>query len=256
MDYFANDPVNPRGEICVRGPNCFTGYFKDEKNTIETLDSEGWVHSGDIGEWDARGRLKVIDRKKNMFKLSQGEYVAPERIEAVLTKSPLIAQCFLHGDSLQSATVAVIVPDREGLNRWVHKQLETEPIDGAVLSARSSRPSTPVDGGEHLIVPGSANAEIDSKDSLISRLGQMSFEELCQNPAVEAQIKKEISKFGKNGTNELKGFEIPKAFHLESEPFSLENGLLTATFKLKRNEAIKKYEKVIKDMYASIKEQQ
>lgn len=255
MNYFANDPVNPRGEICVRGPNCFTGYFKDEANTVDTLDSEGWVHSGDIGEWDARGRLRVIDRKKNMFKLSQGEYVAPERIESVITKSPLIAQCFLHGDSLQSSTVAVIVPDREGLNRWIRKQLENEPIDPSVLSAGPSRATSPApeDASERVIIPGSATTA-DSKDSLISRLANLSFEELCEDPAVEAQIKKEISKFGKNGTGELKGFEIPRAFYLEKELFSLENNLLTATFKLKRNEAIKKYQKVIKDMYLSIKE--
>lgn len=252
MEYFANDPVNPRGEICVRGPNCFTGYFKDEKNTQETLDSEGWVHSGDIGEWDARGRLRVIDRKKNMFKLSQGEYVTPERIEAILTKSPLIAQCFLHGDSLQSATVAIIVPDIGALNRWVHKQLETEPIDPAILSAASSQAATPT--AEHVIVPGSAKT-VESKDSLISRLGHLSYEELCHDPAVHAVFKKEILKFGKNGTGEIKGFEIPRAFYLETEPFSLENGLLTATFKLKRNEAVKKYDKVIKDLYRSIQEQ-
>ena len=249
MDYFANDPSHPRGEICVRGPNCFTGYFKDEKNTQETLDSEGWVHSGDIGEWDARGRLRVIDRKKNMFKLSQGEYVAPERIESVLTKSPLIAQCFVHGDSLQSATVAVIVPDREGLNRWIHKQLERETIDPSVLAAASSQVTTPT-----VLVPGGSPTVSESKDSLISRLGGMTFDELCEDPAVRAQIKKEISKFGKTGSNELKGFEIPKEFHLEKELFSLENNLLTATFKLKRNEAVKKYDKVIKEMYSTLKD--
>lgn len=253
MDYFANDPNHPRGEICVRGPNCFTGYYKDEKNTCDTLDADGWVHSGDIGEWDARGRLRVIDRKKNMFKLSQGEYVAPERIEAVITKSPLIAQCFLHGNPLESATVAVIVPDREGLDRWIRKQLESEPIDATVLAAGPSKANTPTTAtSEKVIVPGSPNLT-DSRDSLISRLAGLSFEELCEDPAVHAQIKKEISGFGKTGTDELKGFEIPKAIHLEKEPFSLENGLLTATFKLKRNEAIKKYQTVIDEMYTNIR---
>ena len=82
----------------------------------------------------------------------------------------------------------------------------------------------------------------------------MTFDELCEDPAVRAQIKKEISKFGKTGSNELKGFEIPKEFHLEKELFSLENNLLTATFKLKRNEAVKKYDKVIKEMYSTLKD--
>lgn len=253
MNYFASDPSCPRGEICVRGPNCFSGYFKDEKNTHEALDSEGWIHSGDIGEWDSRGRLRVIDRKKNLFKLSQGEYIAPERIEAVLTKSPLIAQCFLHGDSLQSAPIAIIVPDKEGITAWIRKRLEHEPA--APSSSRAgSRPTTPTANTvEHVLVPGEVSVT-DSKDSVISRLGNMTFEELCEDPAIYAQIEKEISKFGKKGSNELKGFEIPKAFWLEKEPFSLENGLLTATFKLKRNEAKKKYEETLKKLYAQLKE--
>ena len=105
---------------------------------------------------------------------------------------------------------------------------------------------------EKVIVPGSPNLT-DSKDSLISRLPAFHLRNFCEDPAVHAQIKKEISGFGKTGTDELKGFEIPKAFHLEKEPFSLENGLPTATFKLKRNEAIKKYQTVIDQMYTNIR---
>ncbi|KDR81465.1 hypothetical protein GALMADRAFT_239413 [Galerina marginata CBS 339.88] len=111
MGYMSGDKPNPRGELCVRGTNCFTTYYKDEKNTKETVDDEGWIHTGDVAEIDSYGRVKIIDRVKNIMKLAQGEYVALEKIENVYSSTPLAAQLYVHGDGLQSYLIAVLVPD-------------------------------------------------------------------------------------------------------------------------------------------------
>mmetsp|Transcript_35796 Transcript_35796/g.80554 ORF Transcript_35796/g.80554 Transcript_35796/m.80554 type:complete len:680 (-) Transcript_35796:175-2214(-) len=118
-------PCLGRGEICYRGPNVFRGYYKMPQKTAEAIDSEGWLHSGDIGIWLPDGKLKIVDRKKNIFKLAQGEYVAPEKIENIYVGSPVVMQCFVHGDSLQNFLVGVVVPDPDVLGEWAKKKGKT-----------------------------------------------------------------------------------------------------------------------------------
>lgn len=111
-----------KGEICIKGPTVFQGYLKAPEKTAETIDKDQWLHTGDIGEWLPNGTLKIFDRVKHIFKLAQGEYVAPEKIENIYLRSTLVAQAFVHGDSLRSFVVAIIVPDQEVLEPWARSK--------------------------------------------------------------------------------------------------------------------------------------
>ncbi|PSC70142.1 Long chain acyl-synthetase 4 [Micractinium conductrix] len=121
MDY---DPLGepPRGEVLVRGGGLFSGYYKDEDETRKALDAEGFFHTGDVGELTPCGALRIIDRRKNIFKLSQGEYIAVEKIEGVLSESPLIDQVWVHGSRYESCLVAVVVPAKGKLQAWANEQ--------------------------------------------------------------------------------------------------------------------------------------
>lgn len=118
MNYFS---VNNEGEICIKGANVFKGYLEDPEKTEEALDKDGWLHTGDIGRWLPNGTLKIIDRKKNIFKLAQGEYIAPEKIENIYIRSRVVLQIFVHGESLRSSLVAVVIPDPEVLPSFAAK---------------------------------------------------------------------------------------------------------------------------------------
>ncbi|CAH8670333.1 unnamed protein product [Schistosoma rodhaini] len=100
-----------RGEICVKGKRCTKGYYKEPEKSAELIDSEGWLHTGDIGEWTLEGSLKIVDRLKSIFKLAQGEYVAPEKVEMVYQCCKLVSQIFVDGNSKQNYPVAIVVPD-------------------------------------------------------------------------------------------------------------------------------------------------
>lgn len=204
MNYTSDDQPYPRGEICVRGPIVFQGYFKDEVQTREVLDEEGWLHTGDIGLWSPGGRLKIIDRKKNIFKLAQGEYIASEKIENVYAKCQFVAQCFVYGDSFNSSLVAIVCVDPDMLKAWAAKE-------GIKFG---------------------------------------SLEQLCNDPRAKAAVLADMDATGKNA--QLRGFEFVRSITLVAEPFTMENGLLTPTFKIKRPQAKAYFAKAIADMYEEI----
>lgn len=110
----------PRGEICVKGDTLFSGYYKREDLTKEVL-VDGWFHTGDIGEWLPNGSMKIIDRKKNIFKLSQGEYVAVENLENIFSQVPSIESIWVYGNSFEAFLVAVVTPSKQALERWAEE---------------------------------------------------------------------------------------------------------------------------------------
>ncbi|XP_055355742.1 long-chain-fatty-acid--CoA ligase 1-like [Paramacrobiotus metropolitanus] len=112
MGYYASDG---KGEICSRSPCNMHGYFKMPEKTAETIDKDGWLHTGDIGMWLPNGNLKIFDRKKHVFKLSQGEYLAPERLESAFNRSSLITNIFIDGDSKYPFCVALVYPNYDAL---------------------------------------------------------------------------------------------------------------------------------------------
>lgn len=204
MNYTCDDKPYPRGEVCVRGPIVFKGYFKDDVQTQEIFDEEGWLHTGDIGLWLPGGRLRIIDRKKNIFKLAQGEYIAPEKIENVYATCKFVGQCFIYGDSLNSSLVAVVAVEPDVLKAWAM----SEGIQVEDLS------------------------------------------QLCSDPRAKEAVLADMDAVGREA--QLRGFEFAKAVTLVAEPFSLENGLLTPTFKIKRPQAKAYFAKAISDMYSDL----
>lgn len=118
MEYLSTDKPYPRGEICMMGPCIFKGYYKRPDKTEEAFDEDGWFKTGDVGLIYPNGSVKIIDRSKNIFKLSQGEYIAPEKLENIFVLSPYIAQNMICGDSMKSCTVAIIIPDELYAAGW------------------------------------------------------------------------------------------------------------------------------------------
>ncbi|XP_076074445.1 long-chain-fatty-acid--CoA ligase 1-like isoform X4 [Mytilus galloprovincialis] len=201
MNYFADQN---KGEVCLQGPSVFVGYLNDEVKTKEVLDKDGWLHTGDIGEWLPNGTLKIIDRKKHIFKLAQGEYIAPEKIENIYVRSTLVAQIFVHGDSLKASLVAVCVPDPE-------------------------------------VLPSYAKSNFNITGSM---------EELVKNPEIKKAILADLTKLGKSGG--LHSFEQVRDIYVHPELFSVENGLLTPTFKAKRQDLKKVFQPQIDEMYTKL----
>lgn len=118
MSYFAKKDL--KGELQLRGPQIFSHYFKNEEETSKALDKDGWFSTGDVGFIDKKGRIHIIDRVKNFFKLAHGEYIAPEKIEnSYLSSCPYISQIFVFGDPLKTFLVGVMSIDPEAVQHFL-----------------------------------------------------------------------------------------------------------------------------------------
>lgn len=112
--------ISDEGEILTRGPHVMMGYYKDPEYTKQVIDADGWLHTGDIGEFVDGIYLKITDRKKEIFKLSAGKYVAPQPIENKLKESDFIEQAMVIGENEKFAS-AIIVPNFHQLKAWANK---------------------------------------------------------------------------------------------------------------------------------------
>lgn len=105
------------GEILCKGPNVMVGYYKDEKQTKEIFDNEGWLHTGDLGQLEDNNLLRITGRKKDLFKTSHGKYIAPQLIENKFRESLFIDNMMVIGEN-QKFAAALIVPDFTDLRNW------------------------------------------------------------------------------------------------------------------------------------------
>ena len=185
------------GEICVKGPQVMMGYYKDEEKTKEVI-KDGYFHTGDIGEIDSDGFLKITDRKKEMFKTSGGKYVAPQLLENRFKQSRFIEQIMVVGEG-EKMPAAIIQPDFDFLRSWAQRH----------------------------------HIELDDNGSMV------------KNEKVIARIQEEVDQ----ANDSFAKWEKVKQFRLTPDVWSIEEGHLTPTLKLKRKIVKGKYIGLYNDIY-------
>ena len=187
------------GEILCKGPNVMQGYYKDPEKTAETI-VDGYLHTGDIGEIDQEGFLKITDRKKELFKTSGGKYIAPQLLENQMKQSLFIEQIMVIGEG-QKMPAALIQPAFEYISTWAE---------------------------ENKIELGNSMEEICQNEQLIG--------------AIQADITQHNQNFGK--------WEQIKKFELTPDVWSIDDGHLTPTMKVKRKVVKEKYKALSDKIYA------
>jgi fatty acid CoA ligase FadD9 len=138
LGYFHTDKPHPRGELLVKSEQLFPGYYKRPEITAEMFDEDGFYRTGDIVAEPAPDHLVYVDRRNNVLKLSQGEFVTVSKLEAVFNDSPLVHQIYIYGNSARPYLLAVVVPTQEAIDSYAPDALKSQLGDSLKEAARTA----------------------------------------------------------------------------------------------------------------------
>ena len=139
LGYFATDRPHPRGELLLKTANMFPGYYKRPEVTADVFDAEGYYRTGDVVAEVGPDKLVYVDRRNNVLKLAQGEFVTVAKLEAEFGNSPLVQQIYVYGNSAHPYLLAVVVPTQEALQRFDEAQLKPAIADSLQKVAKEAR---------------------------------------------------------------------------------------------------------------------
>ena len=139
LGYFATDRPHPRGELLLKTANMFPGYYKRPEVTADVFDANGYYRTGDVVAEVGPNKLVYVDRRNNVLKLAQGEFVTVAKLEAEFGNSPLVQQIYVYGNSAHPYLLAVVVPTEEALQRFDEAQLKPAIADSLQKVAKEAR---------------------------------------------------------------------------------------------------------------------
>ncbi len=143
LGYFATDRPHPRGELLVKSGNMFPGYYKRPEATAEVFDDDGYYRTGDVFAETSPDQLVYVDRRNNVLKLSQGEFVTVSKLEAAFGDSPLVRQIYVYGNSARPYLLAVVVPTEDALATLRRRRTSSRALPSRCRTSRKRRDCSP-----------------------------------------------------------------------------------------------------------------